>query len=78
MIYTYICVWLSESRKNQSASADVKRRDEVLRILTGDWDTLPQEAPTGVRVYLAANSAGITSHQHFSSALMFDILFQIT
>lgn len=69
LVYGYIAcsllkmVMLPGSHQNQSVSADAKRREEAIKILRGEWDSVPSEPPTQVRIYLSANGPGSTQMQ---------------
>ena len=45
-------------KKKKAATVDAKRNADVMKVLKGDFDNVPCEPSTAVRLYLCANSLG--------------------
>ena len=56
LISVFLCV--PESKKKAGGGVDAKRNADVLKVLKGDWELLPAEPSTTVRLYICANAMG--------------------
>ena len=53
-------------KKKEPVNMDTKRKVDIMRVLKGDFETVPAEQSTAIRLYICACSVG-TCHAPYRS-----------